>query len=56
MLKWAIIFFIIALLAGWMGFGRVSSAAATIAKVLCTVFVILFLFALLVMIGVIKSI
>jgi uncharacterized membrane protein YtjA (UPF0391 family) len=55
MLKWAIIFAIISLLAGWLGFGRVSGAAASIAKVLFAIFLVLFLLALLVMIGLIKA-
>jgi uncharacterized membrane protein YtjA (UPF0391 family) len=55
MLKWAIIFAIISLLAGWLGFGRVSGAAASIAKVLFAIFLVLFLLALLVMVGLIKA-
>ena len=55
MLKWAIIFAIISLLAGWLGFGRISGAAASIAKVLFAVFLVLFLLAVLVMIGLIKA-
>lgn len=55
MLKWAIIFAIISLLAGWLGFGRISGAAASIAKVLFAIFLVLFLLAVLVMIGLIKA-
>ena len=53
MLKWAIIFAIIALVSGGLGFTRVSGAAATIAKVLFAIFLILFLIALLAVIGII---
>jgi len=52
-LKWAIIFAIIALVSGGLGFTRVSGAAATIAKVLFAIFLILFLIALLAVIGII---
>lgn len=52
MLKWAIIFAIISLVTGWLGFGRVSGVAATLAKVLFAIFVILFLLAILALIGV----
>jgi uncharacterized membrane protein YtjA (UPF0391 family) len=55
MLKWAIIFAIISLLAGWLGFGRISGATASIAKVLFAIFLVLFLLAVLVMIGLIKA-
>ena len=47
MLKWAIIFAIISMLAGWLGFGSLSGATATIAKVLFAIFVVLFLLAIL---------
>ena len=53
MLKWAIIFAIVSLIAGWLGFGTLSGVAATIAKILFAIFVIIFLIALLAMIGVI---
>ena len=53
MLKWAIIFAIISLITGWLGFGTLSGATATIAKVLFGIFVIIFLIALLAVIGVI---
>ncbi|MDW2982980.1 MAG: DUF1328 domain-containing protein [Rhodanobacter sp.] len=54
MLKWAIIFAIVSLITGWLGFGSVSGATATIAKVLFACFVILFLLAVLALIGVIR--
>jgi Small integral membrane protein len=53
MLKWAIIFAIVSLITGWLGFGSVSGVTATIAKVLFACFVILFLLAVLAVIGVI---
>jgi uncharacterized membrane protein YtjA (UPF0391 family) len=52
MLKWAIIFAIISLIAGWLGFGTLSGVAATIAKILFGIFVIIFIIALLAVIGV----
>lgn len=42
MLKWALIFFVVALVAGALGFTRVSSAAAGVAKVLFFVFIAVF--------------
>lgn len=47
MLRWAIGFFIIALIAAILGFGGIAMAAAGIAKILFYIFVILFLAALL---------
>jgi uncharacterized membrane protein YtjA (UPF0391 family) len=38
MLKWAIIFAVVALIAGWLGFSVVAGAAATIAKILFFLF------------------
>jgi uncharacterized membrane protein YtjA (UPF0391 family) len=46
MLKWALIFFIVALVAGALGFGGIATAAAGIAKFLFYVFLALFLIAL----------
>jgi len=43
MLYWALIFFAVALLAGWFGFGGVAIAAAGIARVLFFIFTLLFL-------------
>lgn len=45
MLKWALIFFLISLVAGLFGFGGVASAAGSIAKVLFFVFAVLFIIA-----------
>jgi uncharacterized membrane protein YtjA (UPF0391 family) len=46
MLNWAILFLIIALVAGVLGFGVVAGTAAWIAKVLFVVFLVLFLVSL----------
>jgi uncharacterized membrane protein YtjA (UPF0391 family) len=42
MLKWAIIFLVISLIAGALGFTGVARGAATIAKVLFGIFLVLF--------------
>lgn len=47
MLSYAIIFLIIALFAGVLGFGVIAGTAATIAKICFVVFLILFLVSLL---------
>ena len=41
MIKWAIIFFVISLIAGFFGFTGVASGARTVAKVLFFIFVVL---------------
>lgn len=46
MLGWAVLFLIVALIAGVLGFGVVAGTAAWIAKVLFVVFLILFLVSL----------
>jgi uncharacterized membrane protein YtjA (UPF0391 family) len=46
MLYWALVFFIVALAAGFFGFFGIASAAAGIAKILFFIFVILFLLSL----------
>jgi uncharacterized membrane protein YtjA (UPF0391 family) len=46
MLNYAIIFLIVAILAGILGFGVVSGTAATIAKICFVVFLVMFLFSL----------
>lgn len=43
MLTWAFVFFVLALLAGFLGFGGIAFAAAGIAKLLFFLFVILFI-------------
>ena len=40
MLKWALIFAVVALIAGGLGFGGVAGAAAGVAKILFFLFVI----------------
>jgi SH3 domain-containing YSC84-like protein 1 len=47
MLRWAVAFFIIALIAAIFGFGGIAVAAAGIAKILFFIFLVLFLVALL---------
>jgi uncharacterized membrane protein YtjA (UPF0391 family) len=46
MLRWALAFFIIALIAAVFGFGGIALAAAGIAKILFFLFLVLFLVAL----------
>ncbi|MFO1092739.1 MAG: DUF1328 domain-containing protein [Planctomycetaceae bacterium] len=46
MLSWAVMFLIIALIAGVLGFGVVAGTAAWIAKVLFVVFLIMFVVSL----------
>jgi uncharacterized membrane protein YtjA (UPF0391 family) len=43
MLKWAVVFFIISLIAAAFGFTDIAAASAGMAKVLFTVFFVLFL-------------
>jgi uncharacterized membrane protein YtjA (UPF0391 family) len=47
MLRWALFFFVVALIAGVLGFTGIALASAGIAKVLFYVFVILFVLSLL---------
>jgi uncharacterized membrane protein YtjA (UPF0391 family) len=47
MLRWALIFLIVALVAGVLGFGVIEGTAAWIARVLFLVFIVLFLVGLL---------
>ncbi|KAG9575346.1 hypothetical protein KCV01_g17863, partial [Aureobasidium melanogenum] len=54
MLKYAIIFGLIALVTGALGFSRISGVAATIAKVCFAIFLILFVIAILAVVGVFK--
>jgi uncharacterized membrane protein YtjA (UPF0391 family) len=46
MLRWAAIFFVIAIIAAIFGFGGIAAGAASIAKVLFFIFVVLFVVAL----------
>lgn len=43
MLKWAIIFLVISLVAGALGFTNISSGAAKISKILFAIFFVVFL-------------
>jgi uncharacterized membrane protein YtjA (UPF0391 family) len=47
MLYWAVVFFVIALVAALLGFGGVAFAAAGVAKILFFVFLVLFIVSLL---------
>lgn len=53
LIKWAIIFGLVSLVAGWMGFGTLSGVTATIAKVLFAIFVVIFLLVILAVVGLI---
>ena len=46
MLKWALIFFVISLIAGYFGFTGVASTTRTIAKVLFFIALLIFLIVL----------
>jgi uncharacterized membrane protein YtjA (UPF0391 family) len=46
MIKWAVIFFVISLIAGFFGFTGVASGTRTIAKVLFFIAVVIFLIVL----------
>ncbi len=43
MLKWALIFLVIALIAGALGFTNVAAGAATISRILFGIFLVIFL-------------
>jgi len=47
MLHWAILFLLVALFAGMLGFGGVTATAAGLAQVMFFVFVVLFVLSLL---------
>jgi uncharacterized membrane protein YtjA (UPF0391 family) len=47
MLRWTVIFLVIAIIAGILGFGGVAAGAAGIAKILFFVFLVLFVLSLL---------
>jgi uncharacterized membrane protein YtjA (UPF0391 family) len=47
MLSYAIAFLLIAIVAGILGFGVIAGAAATFAKILFLIFIVLFVFSLL---------
>jgi uncharacterized membrane protein YtjA (UPF0391 family) len=46
MLYWAAVFFIVALIAGALGFGGLAAAAGGIAQILFYIFLVMFLVAL----------
>ena len=46
MLSWALIFFVVAIIAAVFGFGGIAVAAAGIAKILFFVFIVLFAISL----------
>lgn len=46
MLYWTLVFLVVALIAGALGFGAVSGVAASIAKILFFVFLVLFIVSL----------
>lgn len=46
MLRWAVIFLIVAIVAAIFGFGFLADTSATIAKVLFFIFIVLFLLSL----------
>jgi uncharacterized membrane protein YtjA (UPF0391 family) len=46
MLYWALVFLVVALIAGAMGFGGVASAAGGMAQILFFIFIVLFLVSL----------
>ncbi|MGC1465146.1 MAG: DUF1328 domain-containing protein [Pseudolabrys sp.] len=48
MLKWAIVFLLIAIVAGIFGFTDVEAASATIAQILFGIFLVLFIGALII--------
>ena len=51
MLYWAVVFFIIAIIAALFGFGGIAVASAGIAKILFFIFLVLFVVSLLVGVG-----
>ena len=46
MLRWAVVFLLIAIVAGVFGFTGIAAASATIAKILFGIFLVLFIGAL----------
>ena len=46
MLKWALIFLVIALVAGALGFTNIAAGAATIARILFGIFLVIFILLL----------
>jgi uncharacterized membrane protein YtjA (UPF0391 family) len=52
MLYWALVFFIIALVAGVLGFGGIAAAASDMARILFFIFLVIFLATL--MLGLVR--
>ncbi len=46
MLRWTVIFLVVAIVAAIFGFGRIASGAASIAKILFFIFLVLFVLSL----------
>ena len=46
MLGWALMFFIVAIIAGVLGFGGIATAAVDIARILFFIFIVLFAISL----------
>lgn len=46
MLYWAVVFFVVAIIAAVFGFGNIAAAATEIAKILFFIFLVLFLVSL----------
>ncbi len=46
MLRWALIFLVVALIAGVLGFGSIAGVSMDIARILFLVFIVLFLVSL----------
>lgn len=46
MLYWALVFFVVAIVAALFGFGSIAGAASSIAQILFVIFLILFLVSL----------
>lgn len=46
MLRWSLIFFVVAIVAALFGFGGIAEGAAAIAKILFYIFAVLFVLAL----------
>lgn len=54
MLRWSIIFFVIAIVAALFGFGGIAEGAAAIAKILFYIFAVLFVLALVLGVSIFK--
>ncbi|HEY4656536.1 MAG TPA: DUF1328 domain-containing protein [Cyclobacteriaceae bacterium] len=54
MLRWAMIFFVISIIAALFGFGGIAEGAASIAKILFYIFLVLFVLALILGVSIFK--